>query len=103
MVIYNVTAQLEPPIATKWLEWMKEIHLPEVFRCGAFEAINILKIHSDTLDNISYAVQYVAASNAILQNYLNQWANKHEAAENKAFGQKVLRFQTRLEIIHSVT
>lgn len=103
MVIYNVTAQIDPPIATKWLQWMQEIHLPEVFQCGAFEAINILKIHSDALENSSYAVQYVASSKAILQNYLDQWAATHQAAEKKVFGQQVLRFQTQLEIIHSLT
>ena len=103
MVIYNVTAQIDPPVATKWLRWMQEIHLPEVFLCGAFEAINILKIHSDAVENLSYAVQYVSPSKAVLQNYLDQWGATHEAAENKAFGQQVLRFHTQLEIIHSLT
>jgi len=103
MIIHNVTAQIDPPIETKWLQWMQEIHLPEVFRCGAFEAINILKIHSDALDSISYAVQYVSPSQESLQVYLKQWAAIHEAAENRAFGQQVLRFQTQLEIIHSLT
>ena len=103
MIIYNVTTQVDPQIEQEWLQWMREIYLSEVFQCGAFEAINLLKIHSDALESLSYAIQYVAASKQILQAYVNQWENAHIAKEKERFGEQTLRFQTELEIVHSIS
>ena len=51
MIIYNVTSQIDPEIEKEWLQWMQESHLPSVFECGAFEAINILKIQSYAIES----------------------------------------------------
>ena len=103
MIIYNVTSQIDPEIEKEWLQWMQESHLPSVFECGAFEAINILKIQTDAIESLNYAIQFVASSKAYLKAYLNKYGESDQAAEKKRIGGKVLRFDTQLEIIHSIS
>lgn len=103
MIIYNVTTQIEAQIEQEWLQWMQETHLPTIFSCGAFEAINILKIHSDAIENLSYAVQFVASSKQNLQDYLEHWGTTHDTEQQRRFGEKILCFHTQLEVIHSLS
>jgi len=103
MIIYNVTSQIDPEIEKEWLKWMQESHLPSVFECGAFEAINILRIQTDAIESLNYAIQFVTSSKAELKAFLYKYGDAFQAAEKKRFGGKVLRFETQLEIIHSIS
>ena len=43
MIVYNVTCNVENPMASEWLEWMKTVHIPEVMATGCFVENKILK------------------------------------------------------------
>ena len=36
MYIYNVTLNVDESIHDEWLQWMSDIHIPEVLRTGKF-------------------------------------------------------------------
>ena len=36
MLLYNVTVIIEDAAAEEWLQWMQEIHIPEVMATGKF-------------------------------------------------------------------
>ena len=36
MIIYNVTCNVENEILKDWLQWMVEIHIPDVMQTGFF-------------------------------------------------------------------
>ena len=35
-VIYNVTVSVDEDAHHEWLEWMQEVHIPDVMKTGSF-------------------------------------------------------------------
>jgi hypothetical protein len=63
MIVYNVTVIVEPSIHAEWLDWMKEVHLPEVLATGRFNNCNMFKINPQNTDeDPTYSIQYQAES-----------------------------------------
>ncbi len=44
MFIYNVTVKIDKNIHREWLEWMQQIHIPEVMQTGCFAANRFLRL-----------------------------------------------------------
>ncbi len=65
-IIYNVTVKVEHSIATPWLEWMKNEHIPEVVATGCFTHGRMLRLlETDETDgltlrvNVAFATQWL--------------------------------------------
>lgn len=44
MFLYNVTLILDDAAAEEWLQWMQEIHIPQVMATGMFVSNRLLKV-----------------------------------------------------------
>ncbi len=100
MLIYNVTAHVEPSIEKIWLEWMEQHHIPEMHATQKFTHTKIFKIitNQDT-GGISYAVQYHCENKAKLEAYLNENADQLWQSVHAKFGDQILFFRTELQLI----
>ena len=56
MLIYNVTIQVEQSVAADWLEWMQQVHIPEVLQSGLFTSHQLCRLLDDHPDVVTYAV-----------------------------------------------
>ena len=100
MIIYNVTVGVDRKIEQDWLEWMREIHIPDVMRTNMFLGHKIYKIlTADTEETVSYAIQYSAASLNEIERYLEEFAPALREEVNKKFGEQQAAFRTLLEEI----
>jgi len=97
MILYNVTVSLEPSIHTDWLEWMKNIHIPEVMATGFFVENKICRILVD--DEITYAIQYSCDSLEKLHDYQENYAPELQKKHTERYKGKFGAFRTLLEII----
>ena len=43
MILYNVTVKVDPEVEDEWVNWMKEVHIPDVLKSGLFERHHFLK------------------------------------------------------------
>ena len=103
MVIYNVTSQLDSDIEAQWIQWMQDVHIPEMLATEQFTEVKILKIvDSSDSEDIRYAVQYACESLDHLQMYLDRFSAKLRQSALDAFGEKVLSFRTVLEEIRTI-
>jgi len=100
MIYYNVTSRLDRNIEAEWINWMQEKHIPEMLNTKYFTEVKLLKIDfDDQEDNPTYATQYLLASETLLKSYIK---NKADILKNKIiekFGERVLSFNTKLEVI----
>lgn len=44
MIVYNVTLAIEPNIEDEFMQWLKEVHIPEVMDTGLFVSSEIFKV-----------------------------------------------------------
>ena len=101
MIIYNVTTKVEHAINEDWLQWVKDIHIPDIIATGCFTHATVLRlIEVDDTEGPTYAVQYHASSKADYNRYIQQHA---EDLRDKAFqkwGNRFIAFRSVLEVVN---
>ena len=76
MLIYNVTIKIDIEVAAEWLEWMQEVHIPEVLATGMFSNARMLRLlHlEDEDEGLTYAIQYTCANADDFDRYQQEFA-----------------------------
>ncbi|MBK7037750.1 MAG: DUF4286 family protein [Chitinophagales bacterium] len=100
MYIYNVTIKVEPHRATEWLDWMRNIHIPEVLETGYFLESRICKIVNDEdPEDFTFAVQYTCSTLADYEQYQKNKAPALQKEMRNLFGDDAFAFRTLMEIL----
>lgn len=99
MILYNVTVSVDRVVETVWVDWMKNIHIPEVMATGYFSKNRMLKLLNDSPDATgpTYAIQYELNSIGQLDEYLQNDAVALRNKHTQMFGEKCIAFRTVLE------
>lgn len=100
MIIYSVTVSVEENIEKEWVQWMREIHIPEVMATGLFLHCRFAKLVSHKEEgHVNYSAQYGCASSEDLQNYKLNFAKKLQQKSLEQFADKMHAFRSELEVI----
>ena len=100
MILYNVTVKIDLDVHNDWLQWMQEVHIPEVMATGLFLDNRIAKVLlQDESDGISYSFQYTCADMATMQKYTALHAPNLQKAHAARYKDKFVAFRTLLEVI----
>lgn len=97
MILYSVTVKIDFEIEKDWLNWMKNIHIPEVMDTGYFMSNDIFKLLIDEPDGITYSIQYKLKNIADLEDYQAKYAPQLQAKHNNRYADKFVAFRTLLE------
>lgn len=98
MILYNVTIGIDPSIEQEWLDWMKNIHIPEVMTTGIFVSNKIYKVFAQQEgDNPSYSIQYFSESIDKVNTYLEKYAPALQKKHMDRYHNKHVAFRTLLE------
>jgi hypothetical protein len=100
MLLYNVTLIIEDSAAEEWLQWMNEIHIPEVMATGKFVSNRLLKVLDSPNEGITYCAQYVAATMEDYQDYQTNFAPALQADLQAKFENRFVAFRTLMEFIN---
>lgn len=100
MILYNVTVSIDNNVADEWLQWMKDVHIPEVMGTGYFLANQICRVmgEEDT-GGTTYAVQYTCRSVSDLQEYQREHSPALQQKVNERYAGKYASFRTMLEVV----
>lgn len=100
MILYNVTIKVHSSIQTDWLQWLKEIHVPDVMGTHCFTSFKILKLlEIDETEGPTYAIQYFAESKAIYNSYVEKFAGEMKAQSFAKWGDKFIAFRSVMQIV----
>ncbi|MFD2246892.1 DUF4286 family protein [Pontibacter ruber] len=100
MILYNVTTSIDNRVADDWLQWMKEVHIPEVMATGYFLANQICRVVEDEeTGGTTYAVQYTCRSEADLLEYQREHSPELQRKVNERYQGQYASFRTMLEIV----
>lgn len=99
MYIYNVTTNIQEDVHDKWLDWMKNEHIPEMLETGKFSKALMSRVMvKEEMGGLTYSVQYTTESKEMLQSYYEEDAVKLRAG-SKAFEGKFVAFRTEMEVV----
>lgn len=99
MLLYNVTLIIEDSVAEEWLQWMKEVHIPEVMATEKFVSNRLLKVLDSPNEGITYCSQYVVENEADYQDYQTNFAPALQAKLQTKFENRFVAFRTVMEFI----
>jgi len=99
MIIYNVTVKIDNEVHDEWLQWMKEVHIPDVMNTGLFVDNKICRVIKHEEDGTTYAIQYTCKDMATLHKYQVHHAATLQADHTKKYKDKFVAFRTLMEII----
>jgi hypothetical protein len=100
MFIYNVTIMMDWRIHEAWLQWMQDIHIPEVLGTGCFEKHQLVRlIDVDETEGPTYAAQYFAATEADYKRYIEMYAPALRQGGLDKWGEKAVYFRSIMRIV----
>jgi hypothetical protein len=100
MIIYNLTIKVQDDIKKEWLEWLQEIHIPDVIGTGCFTGATILQIlELDDTEGPTFAVQYQAESKALYNQYIEKFAGIMRQRSFDKWGDKFIAFRSVMQIV----
>lgn len=99
MLLYNVTLIIEDATADEWLQWMQEIHIPEVMATGKFVSNRLLKVLDSPNEGVTYCTQYVVETLADYNDYQENYAPALQADLQSKFENKFVAFRTLMEFV----
>ena len=100
MIIYNVTISIDQVVEIQFLDWLKNKHIHDVLNTGCFISAKLFRLTSHSQpDSTSYAIQYLAENNELLNKYYQDFAPKLREEGIKLFGEKMQGFRTELDVL----
>jgi hypothetical protein len=99
MIVYNVTVSIDQDVCSEWLEWMKQVHIPDVMRTGHFQKYRILRVHGEEDNGVTYAIQYEAPNWTAYNEYMEKCAPGLQKLHRERYEGKFAAFRTILEIV----
>jgi hypothetical protein len=101
MIIYNVTVKVDSSISKEWLQWMQEIHIPEVIDTGYFNSYKVLQLlEIDESEGPTYAIQYEAKNLDDYNKYIAECAAGLRQKTFDKWGSKFIAFRTLMQVVH---
>jgi hypothetical protein len=101
MIVYNVTIKITNVIHTGWLQWLKEIHIPEIIHTGCFSHATILRLlEVDDTEGPTYAVQYFAESKGLYNNYIENHAAQMREKSFAEWGDQFIAFRSVMQVVN---
>ncbi len=100
MVIYNITIKVEWSIASDWLQWMQEIHIPAVLATGCFDKHQLVRLlQVDETEGPTYAAQYFTATLSKYDYFLQHHAAEFKREIARKWGEKYVDFKTLMQVV----
>lgn len=100
MIIYNITIKVEWSVAEDWVEWMREIHIPDVLSTGCFEKHQLVRLlQLDETEGPTYAIQYYAPALSRYDYYLQHYNSAMREQIKDKWGEKYIDFSTLMQVV----
>lgn len=100
-IIYAVNIEVLVPYAQEWVEWMKDVHIPDVINTGLLEAIYIAKRSADENkpDYVGFEICYVAVNIENLKDYQARFAPKLQEEHTQRYAGKFIASRKIAEVL----
>jgi hypothetical protein len=100
MIIYNVTINIDNDVADEWLQWMQQVHIPDVMNTGCFLENHVLRVMADEdSGGRTYSIQYLCSDMSVYEQYKEAYAPALQAEVNEKYKGRFVAFRTLLEIV----
>jgi hypothetical protein len=98
-LVYNVTVAVSEDIRDEWLDWMREVQIPQALETGLLTSARLMRVHAFERDALTYCVQYLAETRENYETFQREFAPAIDARHQKRFSDGATTFSTVLEVL----
>ena len=99
MIIYNVTISIDLDVHDEWVQWMKDIHIPDVLQTGMFVESRFTRVIGDEENGKTYSIQYLCLSEDLYNKYQSEHAPRLQKEVAEKYPGKFSAFRTILNVV----
>ena len=100
MYIYNLTVKVDKDIEDEWIQWQKEIHIPEVMGTGLFYEHHFFQLlEQDESEGKTFVVQFFANIFDDYKKYIQLYASGLRNKTMGKWGNQFIAFPTLLQSV----
>lgn len=99
MILYNVTVNIDLEKEKEYVEWMRQIHIPEVMATGLFTESKFFKLLHEVEEGVNFSAQYYAKSMDEIHQYQADHAPELQQKLKAKFGDHYVAFRSLLELV----
>ena len=101
MFIYNVTIKVHESIQAEWLQWLKEVHVPEILSTHCFTKATVVRLlEVDDSEGPTYAIQFFAESKAAYNSYIEKYAAMLSKKSFDKWGNQFIAFRSLMQVVN---
>lgn len=100
-VLYIVSVQILVPYAQEWVEWMKDVHIPDVLNTGLLDAVYFAKLSEEAQhsDYSGFEICYVATDLETYAAYHKEFAPALQAEHSARYAGRFKASRRLAEIV----
>jgi quinol monooxygenase YgiN len=100
MLIYNITFKVDHEKLNDWMQWQKEIHIPEMIATGCFYDHRFYELlEHEEEDGKTFVIQFYADSKNDYDKYLQNFAAEMKQKSADKWNDHVISFRTLLQAV----
>jgi hypothetical protein len=92
---------IDEGVHDEWLNWMKEVHIPDVMNTEMFIEAKISRILAEEEGGKSYSIMYLCKNMETLELYQEKHAPRLQQEHSKRYANRFAAFRTLLEVKES--
>lgn len=102
MILHNTTFAVAPESIADFKEWVTKVYIPAATSRGELSAPLLTRIHSSETDDpgSAFALHFRASGLSVVSRWLNGEGGRLLEEFRRRHGDKVLWFDTSMDIIH---
>lgn len=98
MIIYNITFKVDHESIEDWMNWQKQIHIPEMIATGCFYDHRFYELlEHEEEDGKTFVIQFYASSKNDYEKYLQNFAAGLRQKSKSKWSDHVVSFRTLLQ------
>ena len=100
MLVYNITTKIDSNIVEEWMQWQKEIHIPDVMGAGLFYEHRFFElVEQDESEGKTFVVQFFAKARKDYDKYIQHHAPALRDKTIEKWGDHFVTFRTLLQTV----
>lgn len=100
MFIFNITTKVEHAILEDWIQWQKEIYIPEIMATGLFYEHRFYQLlEHDEEEGKTFVTQFLSESRTAYEKFLQSFAPEFRKKALDKWGDQIISFRSLLQNI----
>jgi len=98
MIIYNITFKVDHESVNAWMEWQKQIHVPEMIATGCFYDHRFYELlEHEEEDGKTFVIQFFSNTRSDYEKYLAEFALELRKKSIDKWNGHAITFRTLLQ------